>query len=278
MTELSAEQIKGRIRNVAKEKNADAIVLLRIFMMERFLERLSLSKYKNNFIVKGGLLISSLVGVSLRSTMDIDMSIKGISLTKEKVKNILNEICCISLDDIRIQITNIDNIMNDANYIGIRASLEASIDNIKVPFSIDISTGDIVTPKEIDYEYLLMLENRKIDLYTYSIETILSEKLQTIISRGILNTRLRDYYDIYILMLEQENNIDIEIFKDAFNKTCVNRNTVFKRDYIQNVINEINSDARIRKLWNRYQTKYDYATDIEFDDCLMSIKKLVYSL
>lgn len=273
--QLSAEQIKGRIRKIATDKNIDAIILLRIFMMERFLERLSLSKYKDKFIIKGGILISSMVGISLRSTMDIDVSVKGINLTKSEINNIINEICKTNIDGIIFEILDIEDIMNDADYSGIRVSLQATIDKVKVPLSIDVSTSDIITPKEINFEYPLLLENRNIDLYVYNIETILSEKLQTILSRGILNTRLRDYYDILVLLLKYENSINYECFKDAFNETCLKRNTSFTKEQMKHIIEVIEKDEQLRKLWNNYQNKYNYANNIKFNDCIDSIKRLI---
>lgn len=273
--QLSSEQIKGRIRKIAKDKNIDAIVLLRIFMMERFLERLSLSKYKENFIIKGGILISSMVGISLRSTMDIDTSVKGINLTKNEIQNVINEICKTNIDGINFEIISLEDIMNDADYSGIRISLQASIDKVKIPLSIDVSTGDTITPKEINFEYPLLLENRNIDLYVYNIETILSEKLQTILSRGILNTRLRDYYDILVLLLKYENNINYECFKNAFKETCLKRNTQFTKEQAKHIVDEIEKDEQLIKLWNNYQIKYVYANNIKFNDCIDSIKRLI---
>lgn len=275
MMNLSIEQIKGRIKNIAKENNADAIVLLRIFMMERFLERLSLSNYKNNFIIKGGLLISSLVGVSNRTTMDIDVSIKNFDLTKERVKIIINEICNNKIDLIEFSITSINNIMNDADYSGFRISLIGKLEKANIPLSIDVSTGDVITPKEIDYEYKLMLEDRKINLNVYNIETILSEKLQTIISRGVLNTRLRDYYDIYILLIKYKDTINIGNFNKSFELTCKTRNTVYDKDYLFDVLKQIRDDNNMSDLWDKYQNKYIYAKNIEFTDCIESISRLI---
>lgn len=244
-------------------------------MMERFLDRLSNSKYKNNFIIKGGILISSMIGISLRTTMDIDVNIKNINLNKIEIERIVKEICSIEIDQILFSITNVEDIMNEANYSGVRISLVAKLDNIIVPLSIDVSTGEIITPREIEYNYPLLLEERTIELFVYNIETILSEKLQTIISRGILNTRMRDYYDIYILLVKYKDSINKNTMKNAFLNTCNNREIVISHDYMEEVLIQLRNDENIRELWERYQNKYIYAKNIEFEQCLDSIYELI---
>ena len=180
---LSPAQIKGRIKNVAKQNRTDPISLLRIYMMERFLDRLSQSKYKDDFIVKGGILVTSMIGVSMRTTMDIDTTIRNFDLTKEEATRIVSEIKNISLNDhIEFILNDISDIMDDMEYPGIRIHMDAKLENLIVPIKIDISTGDIITPKEIKYEYPLLLEERSIQLWSYNLETILAEKIQTIVS------------------------------------------------------------------------------------------------
>ena len=201
---LTQEQIKGRIRNIAKDNKADARVLIRIYMMERFLERVANSPYAEKFVIKGGILVTSMVGVSLRSTMDIDTTVRNINLSEKDVLRIVKEICDIDMDDdISFVIKEISDIMDDMEYPGIRVSLDAALGKMITPIKIDISTGDVITPGAIEYEYKLMLEDRTIQLWSYNLETILAEKMQTILSRGILNTRMRDFYDIYTLAEER---------------------------------------------------------------------------
>ncbi len=197
---LTAEKIKGKIKSIANRKGLDARVLLRIYMMERFLERVSLSDYKDSFIIKGGMLITSMVGVLLRSTMDIDTSIRNQQLSKEHVIDLVNEIINVDVDDnVSFCVKEVNDIMNDMEYPGVRLHLEVKIEKIVVPIKIDVSTGDVITPEAIKYKYKLLLEDKTIDLWAYNLEAILAEKLQTILSRGLLNTRIRYFYDIRTL-------------------------------------------------------------------------------
>lgn len=195
----TSRQIKDLIKNKANGNSAKAQIMIRNYMMERFMERLSLSEYKNNFILKGGMLISSMVGIDIRSTMDIDTTLKNLPLSVDSAESIIKRIISVRLEDgVTFRIKGITEIMDEAEYGGIRVSFEAMLDMMRIPLKIDISTGDIVTPKEIEYEMKLMFEDRKIEILAYNIETLLAEKLETVVTRGIANTRLRDFYDIYI--------------------------------------------------------------------------------
>lgn len=201
MIQLTPEQVKGRIKNIAKQNHADARTLMRVYMMERFLERVANSGYKDNFIIKGGMLVTAMVGVALRSTMDIDTSIKNQNLSAEDAKNIVNEIKDIDLGDgVTFDIKEVTNIMDEMEYPGIRISMNAVMGKLITPMKIDISTGDVITPRAVEYRYKLLLDDRTISLWSYNLETILAEKLQTVLSRGILNTRMRDFYDIHVLL------------------------------------------------------------------------------
>ena len=207
--QLTPEQAKGRIKNLAKQKNADARVLMRIYMMERFLERISVSEYKDNFIIKGGMLVALMVGVSLRSTMDIDTSLKNQELSEEEARRIVDEIRQIDIHDgVYFEIKDVSGIMDEMEYPGVRFTMNAVMGKLATPIKIDISTGDIITPRAIKYSYKLLLEERNISLWTYNLETIFAEKLQTVLARGVLNTRMRDYYDISILLSVYEKDID----------------------------------------------------------------------
>ncbi|WP_229030564.1 nucleotidyl transferase AbiEii/AbiGii toxin family protein [Holdemanella biformis] len=218
---LTLAQIKGRIKNVAKQNGSDLITLLRIYMMERFLERITYSKYKDDFIVKDGILVTSMIGISMRSTMDIDTTIRNFDLTKEETTRIINEIKDISLDDhIEFILNDVSDIMDNMEYPGIRIHMDAKLENLIVPIKIDISTGDVITPREIRYEYSLLLENKSIQLWSYNLETILAEKIQTILSRGLLNTRMRDFYDVTTLFDCYNDSINYNDLSLAFDKTC----------------------------------------------------------
>lgn len=195
-------------------------------MMERFLERITYSKYKDDFIVKGGILVTSMICISMRSTIDIDTTIRNFDLTKEETKRIVNEIKDISLDDhIEFILNDVSDIMDNMEYPGIRIHMDAKLENLIVPIKIDISTGDVITPREIRYEYPLLLEDKSIQLWSYNLETILAEKIQTILSRGLLNTRMRDFYDVTTLFDRYNDSINYNDLSLAFDKTCRKRDT-----------------------------------------------------
>ncbi len=266
---LTAEQIKGRIRNVARQNNSDARTLMRIYMMERFLERVAQSEYKDNFIIKGGMLVTSMVGVALRSTMDIDTSIKNQNLSAEDAEKIIEQIKNIDVDDgVTFEIKEISGIMDEMEYPGIRISLNAVLENLITTLKIDISTGDIITPAAVEYKYQLLLDDRSINLWSYNLETILSEKLQTILARGLLNTRMRDFYDIFILLDVYEERINTENLKLAFDATCKKRETLNFKENGKSILSVVKEDSNLNKLWNTYQKKYSYAQNISFDEAV----------
>ena len=197
----TARQLKDLIRNMSKKKSADAQILMRNYMMERFLERISLSEYKNQFILKGGMLVAAMVGLDARATMDLDATIKGTNVSVEDVEMIISQIISIPLDDgVSFRVKRISEIMEEADYPGVRVSMETKFDGVITPLKIDISTGDVITPREIKYKFNLMLEDRTIEVWAYNLETVLAEKLETVVSRNVTNTRMRDFYDIYIFL------------------------------------------------------------------------------
>ncbi len=264
---LTVEQIKGRIRNVAKENNADARSLLHIYMMERFLERIANSPYASDFIIKGGILVTSMVGVGMRSTIDIDTTIRNFTLSEEEIHRKITEISKVDLQDgISFSITGTEHIMNNMKYPGIRIMLEATYGKMSVPLKIDVSTGDIITPRAIAYQYKLMLENRNISLLAYNLETILSEKLQTTLVRRELNTRMRDYYDVCILMELYAEQIDQDILSKAFAATCKKRDSDYLMSDGLKSIDAIETDADLRTKWRMYQKKYSFARKYDFDE------------
>lgn len=277
---LSSAQIKGRIKNIARENKADARTLLRIYAMERFLERVSKSQYRNNFVLKGGVLVTAMVGISQRSTMDIDTSLRNINLTMMQVEKIIKEIINIGIDDgVSFTMKSITDIMDEMEYSGIRVLMNANVDNMVIPFKIDISTGDVITPGAIKYDYELLLENRSISLWSYNLESILSEKLQTILARGPLNTRMRDYYDVFILSRMYADKIDPLLLKKAYIATCQQRDTEYLLNGYKNIIQSIEESKSQMEFWRKYQDKYPYATAISFQDILQStvqLLKLIY--
>lgn len=273
--QLTPEQVKGRIKNVAKENKADARTLMRIYMMERFLERVSNSKYKDNFIIKGGMLVTAMVGVANRSTMDIDTSIKNQNLSAEDVRRIVDEMKDIDLGDgVTFEIKEVSSIMDEMEYPGIRFTMNAIMGKLITPMKIDISTGDVITPRAIEYPYKLLLDDCSIRLWSYNLETILAEKLQTVLARGLLNTRMRDFYDIRTLLSIYEQEIDENVLKDAFKATCKKRETENLKAEGSQIITAIEGDVQLHNLWKSYQKKYPYATDISYEDIMESTKSL----
>lgn len=277
--QLTPEQVKGRIKNVAKENKADARTLMRIYMMERFLERVSNSKYKDNFIIKGGMLVTAMVGVANRSTMDIDTSLKNQNLSAEDARRIADEIKDIDLGDgVTFEIKEVSNIMDEMEYPGIRFTMNAIMGKLVTPMKIDISTGDVITPRAIEYQYKLLLDDRSIRLWSYNLETILAEKLQTVLARGLLNTRMRDFYDIRTLLSIYEEEIDENVLKDAFEATCKKRETENLKVEGPQIITAIKEDAQLHNLWKSYQKKYPYAADISYEDIMESTKNLFHKV
>ena len=273
----TARQLKDLIRNMSKKKSADAQILMRNYMMERFLERISLSEYKNQFILKGGMLVAAMVGLDARATMDLDATIKGTNVSVEDVEMIISQIISIHLDDgVSFRIKRISEIMEEADYPGVRVSMETKFDGVITPLKIDISTGDIITPREIKYNFNLMLENRTIEVWAYNLETVLAEKLETVISRNVTNTRMRDFYDIYILQKLYGEQLSKDVLWDALVATAKKRETLeqIETEDIDEVFDEIQSSSVMENLWKAYQRNYSYSADIPWHTIMKSIRTL----
>ena len=273
---FTPEQIKGRIKSVAKQNNADARTLMRIYMMERFLERLTQSEYRDNFIIKGGILVTAMIGVAHRSTMDIDTSMKNLNLSAEDALRVVNQVKDIDLDDgVSFEVQDVSNIMDEMEYPGIRVTMNANVGRLITPLKIDISTGDVITPRAIEFNYDLLLEDRSIKLWSYNLETILAEKLQTVLARGILNTRMRDFYDIRMLVDTYEDKVNKAVLKDAFAATCKKRGTDNLQEQAEEIVKIIEADEQIQVLWRAYQKKYSYAADIDYASVIRGVRKLM---
>ena len=273
---FTPEQIKGRIKSVAKQNNADARTLMRIYMMERFLERLAQSEYRDNFIIKGGILVTAMIGVAHRSTMDIDTSMKNLNLSAEDALRVVNQVKDIDLDDgVSFEVKDVSNIMDEMEYPGIRVTMNANVGRLITPLKIDISTGDVITPRAIEFNYDLLLEDRSISLWSYNLETILAEKLQTVLARGILNTRMRDFYDIRMLVDTYEDKVNKAVLKDAFAATCKKRGTDNLQEQAEEIIKIIEADEQLQVLWRAYQKKYSYAAEIDYASVISGVRKLM---
>lgn len=262
----TSKQLKDKVRNISHSDNQTAQMLIRNFIMERFLERVSLSRYRNNFILKGGMLVASLVGINTRATMDIDSTIKALPLNEEAAVRIVKEIIRIHIEDgTSFEIVKAAEIMTDFEYPGVRMVLEARIDRLKQRIKIDFSTDDVITPSAIRYSYRLMFEDRSIELMTYTPETLLAEKIQTILARGITTTRMRDYYDVYEIVVGNKVSIDKAVLAEAFTATCMKRKTTFDSEQIEKIVNEISADEGLLNLWNLYKNDNFYVGDIKWN-------------
>lgn len=264
---INYNKLFEKSKEIANKSELTQLELYQRFMFERILERISVSKYCNNFILKGGLLLSAMLGIQSRSTRDMDVSIKGIDVSKEKMLKILNEILSIDVDDkVKFEIVNISDIREDDEYGGNKYHLVGKLENLKVALEIDISTGDEITPRELNYEYKSLFENKKIYIDSYNIETILAEKIETILRRGKYNARMKDYYDVYFFLSKLNDNINVDIFRQALENTITQReSSEYLEDY-NNILDELLIDDRIHKNWNNYSNKTKYAKNINFND------------
>ena len=267
------DSLKAKASNLAKQTNIPNKYIIQNFMFEALLKRISNSIYKDKFIIKGGLLLSSIFGVNLRSTMDLDTTIKGLPLNKSTITKVITEIINIDLkDNITFEIENIKDIREEDLYSGYNVNLKADFDGLKTNLMIDITTGDIITYKEVEFKYNTLFDNDTINIMTYNYETIIAEKFESIISRNIDNTRMKDYYDLYMFVNLKWNDINKETLRKAIINTSKARGSL---DYIDNAskyIELIENDSRLKSLWNSYQNNYEYAKDIEFVDTINAIK------
>lgn len=267
---------KAIINNIAKENKVAAQAVLQTYMLEWLLERISLSQYKNNFILKGGMLISAMLGIDSRTTMDMDTTIKGFTLTEENINKIMQEICELKIEDnVSFKINNTELIREDDDYGGYRITFEANYNNeMPVILKIDVTTGDKITYKEIEYEFSLMLEDRKIRVLSYNLETVIAEKFESIIKRGPLTTRIRDYYDIYMLTNTQSKNIGEKELKEAIKETSKHRESIGIIEHWKETIDLIRENENLLKQWKKYQKNNIYAEDIEYDDLIQAIEEI----
>lgn len=266
-------QLKAKVRNLSGGDNNKAKMLIRNFIMERFLERIALSQYRNNFILKGGMLVAAVVGIETRATMDIDSTVRALPLSEEKARKIVENIIGVEIDDgVSFSITKISDIMEGHDYPGIRFMLEATLDKLKQTIKIDISTGDVITPGAIEYSYKLMFEDRYISIWTYNLETMLGEKLETIMARGTTNTRMRDFYDIHVL--PWSDTMDVAVFNEAFMATSKKRETTEMIPRLDDILSEIRNEPIMREMWDKYRRDNYYVGDISWDDVNDSVLKL----
>lgn len=272
-----AMSLKAKIRNIAKKKNIPAQVILQNFMFERLLVRLSVSDFKDKFVIKGGMLVASIVGLDNRATMDMDTTLRNLPLTPEAIHNALLDICSISFDDgVTFEIGKISPIRDDDIYGGYRVMLNARFDTLLTPLSIDVSTGDVITPHAVQYSFTeIFSEDKSYELWAYNIETVMAEKIETILRRGVFNTRPRDYYDMYILSTTQR--FDKLVLADAIMATAKHRGTTEQIKDVSTIIGNIEESIELKTMWDKYRKQFSYAADIEYNQIMAILKKLVMS-
>ena len=271
--------IKRLAKEIENKYNLNYYEILQRYMFERVLERISVSRYQDNFILKGGLLLSAMFGIDNRMTKDMDATITGIDISKNKMLKVLNEILSINLKDgVKFDVVDITDIREDDEYGGNKYHIVGKLQSLKVNLEIDISTGDKVTPRELKYKYPLIFEDRTIIISSYNIETILAEKIETVLRRGVFNSRMKDFYDIYYFLTKLRKDIDINILKEAVNHTFTKRNSFeYLNDYEQ-IIDSIIGNERLEKLWNIYSNKYKYANGININEILNLLKDIIKKL
>ena len=266
-------QLKAKIRNLSGGDNDRARVLIRTFIMERFLERVALSPYRDKFILKGGMLVASMVGLEARATMDIDTTMQAMPLTMENARSVIEDILRVDVQDgVSFTITKVSDIMEEHDYPGIRFMLEATLDKMRQAIKIDISTGDVITPHDVPYSYKLMFEDRTLSLRSYNLETLLGEKLETIMARETAHTRMRDFYDIHVLM--QQTPIDHKVLHDAFMATSMKRNTTDMLPRFDSILEEVKTDPAMQDMWNKYRRDNFFVGELTWDEVNESVRKL----
>ena len=269
-----AMSLKAKIRNIAKQKNIPAQVILQNYMFERLLVRLSASAYKEKFVLKGGMLVAAIVGLDNRATMDLDTTLKNLPLTPEAIRSALEQICAVPMDDnVAFEIGTISPIREDDIYGGYRVMLNARFDTLLTPLSIDVSTGDAITPHAVQYNFAEIFDDEKsYELWAYNIETVMAEKVETILRRSVFNTRPRDFYDAYILATTQK--FDKSVFADALNATATHRGTTEQIADVPGILHNIETSPELRSMWDKYRKQFAYAENIEYEQIMEILRTL----
>ena len=269
------EQLKGSIRSMAEKKNLRTQEVLQMFFFERILERLAASKYRDNFILKGGLLISSMIGIQERTTMDMDTTVRGLPMEEDKIVTILKEILVIDVDDgIKFLWQSIEPIRDEDAYNNFRIHLKAQYGKISSPMKIDVTTGDAITPAAVQYDYPLLFEDRSVPVMAYTLETILAEKYETVIRRNIGTTRARDFYDLYTLYRSRKDEIRPEVLKSALLHTAKKRNSMEDMQEWRDILRDIREEPPLYRLWENYTAENKYVGTLAFHEVLDAIDEI----
>ena len=266
---INKNSLQARIKNLSSQKGVPSNVILQDYFFDAFLKRIAKSQYAENFVFKGGFLLSTTLGIDFRSTMDMDFLLTKLAMNKENIKKIFKEIAEIDVDDnITFKFVDINDIRQEDEYGGFNVSLLGRLENVKVVVSIDIATGDPITPSSVSYNYRCLFDNEILIFAAYNFETIIAEKLQTILNRGVTNSRSKDFYDLYIIYKLRWNDINVSTLKEAFNNTCRYRNTIFSSGHATEIKNQIENDLSMQKRWESFSKKNEFASDISFSDTI----------
>ena len=266
---INKNSLQARIKNLSSQKGVPSNVILQDYFFDAFLKRIAKSQYAENFVFKGGFLLSTTLGIDFRSTMDMDFLLTKLAMNKENIKKIFKEIAEIDVDDnITFDFVDINDIRQEDEYGGFNVSLLGRLENVKVVVSIDIATGDPITPSSVSYNYRCLFDNEILIFAAYNFETIIAEKLQTILNRGVTNSRSKDFYDLYIIYKLRWNDINVSTLKEAFNNTCRYRNTIFSSGHATEIKNQIENDLSMQKRWESFSKKNEFASDISFSDTI----------
>jgi len=272
-------QLKAFIKKKAEDINLPPQIVLQNYIMERLLERISLSEYQRNFVLKGGFLIAAIVGLDSRATMDLDTTVKGLPLTHESIRRIFDEVCAIAVeDDIDFNVKRIADIREGGDYPGLRVSLIANYPTLAIPLSVDVTTGDKITPREIEYSVRLMFDDRSISVMAYNLETILAEKLETVLSRNIASTRPRDFYDLHILYSLRSSDCDTAVLRQALNETAQSRGSLPIMGRYRETVADILESTQMQGFWQKYREEYEYAKDIGFAETCSTILRIMETI
>lgn len=273
---MNSDKLKSIISKKVHGNSDISQKFYQLFYFERILERISKSNYRGQIILKGGLLLTSIIGDDERTTKDMDATLKGIPLTKNDVEKVFNEILNINIEDgVLFQIISIKDIRLEDEYGGFRLNILSRLDNNKTYITVELTTGDVITPKEMKYNYNSIFEDKKIPIMSYTLETVLAEKFQTIVTRGLLNTRLKDFYDVYILINTKIDELNKYNLIKAIKNTFKRRETNFDLEQFNEVINDLVDDNNMNNLWNEYVSKSQYAKNILFEDTIDAIKEII---
>ena len=276
---MNADKLKSIVYKKANGDNTISAQLYQMFFFERILDRISKSEYKHNIILKGGLLLSSIIGEDMRTTKDMDVTLKSIPLEKENVLNIMTEILSIDTNDnVNFQIIDIKDIREEDEYGGFKINIVGTFERLRVNMFVELTTGDKITPKETDFNYNCIFEDKKIPILAYTIETVIAEKFETVISRNVTNTRLKDFYDLGVLLNDETKKYNEKTLIEAIKNTFKKRNTNLDINEIKKTIELIKSDTTLKQSWINYQQKFNWANIITYEFIIEKLENLVLLL